>query len=359
MHASKTALQSLEAYRKIFDDYAHQKIFDILSEHILRAESISPAAGDLMIRRLMGDTFSSSKTVSFHRDHLTDLLKTFADENCVALVQEAIDLAGLRGKITIARSSSKNDVVELTKGYLFEDLCSSFGQNSLELSTPKVLCIDGYIESVSEIHHLLTSLSETKETCVLFVRGLSDEVLHTLRLNFDRKTVICVPIVVKFDIDGANLLNDIAVIAGNDVVSSFKGQTISSIDLFFQKSVDSIKISGKTTSIVNKSSHDRVDRHIQHLQKKILSAENSASVEALTKRIKRLGSNQVNIHLSDDHMFLKRSLMIDRCIRSLKCTNNGIVCLDQKVYLNSSVAASKLYADKFNKVINDIGCIVH
>lgn len=358
MGASKNSLQSLEKLERLFEDFSHKKVFNILVEHLYRAEAVSPLSADLMIKRLVGDKIDSSRPRSCHKDDLKRLLVNASDEKISELVLDAFDLVGLKGKLSIGKSNSI-DLIELIRGYLFEELTPAFQTGNIELSQPKSISIDGYIESVSEIHHILENLSSSKDSAVLFVRGLSNEVLHTLKVNYDRKTVLCVPIVVKYDLEGVNVLNDISVICGNDVVSSFKGQTISSIDCEKYNRIDSIKISNNTVLIVAKDSSARVDRHVSFLQKKIQEEDNQISQEVLTKRIKRLGGNQANILLVNDDDFVKKSFMIDRCIRSVKSSHKGIVEIFGKVYLNTSIATSKLYADKFMKTVNDIGCIVY
>jgi hypothetical protein len=215
------------------------------------------------------------------------------------------------------------------------------------------------VENVSEIHHLLESAAKSKETIVAFFRGLSEEVSHTLKVNYDRGTVSFIPIIVKFDIDGANLLKDIALVSQGDVVSSLKGNLISSIGFDSLPRIDVASVSGSEVVIENKSVAGLVDLHIAQLQKKIFSAENEATVEALTKRIQRLGINQVSIHLADNKDKTKRSFMIDRCLRAIKCAStHGVAQLEDRIYPISTISSAEFYCQQLHETMNSMGMII-
>ena len=98
--------------------------------------------------------------------------------------------------------------------------------DNLFLRDARIACIDGYVESVSELHLLLEELSEAKVPCFLFVRGMSEDVLHTIKTNNDRKTLMVFPYIVPFDLDSVNTIVDIAVSAGTDVLSNLKSDKI-------------------------------------------------------------------------------------------------------------------------------------
>lgn len=334
-------------------------IFDIVSTFIIKAESASPKSSKIFFEKLLNKNIEKKNSRSLSLDDVPKLLKSYAQKDNLQIVQEAINLSGLKGKIVFSKSKNDQTVLELSKSFVFENLCPSFHTGKLDMSDPKIICIDGYIESVSEIHHILEKASSIKEPIVAFVRGLSEEVNHTLKVNFDRKTLIFVPVVVPFDIDGANLLNDIMVIAKGDVVSTLKGNLISSLDPSAFPRVDSITFVERVTSISNKSSFGRVDRHIRFLQEKILNAENDATIEAIKKRIQRLGSNQVTLHIPENASYTKNLSAIDSSIRAIKSASTFGICeYSDFTFPIATIESGIFYARQYNKVISEIGCIV-
>ena len=63
----------------------------------------------------------------------------------------------------------------------------------------KVLIIDGMIESIGEIHHVLEKAASEKNPIVMFVRSMADDVRSTLSLNVKRGTIDLIPVEVGFN----------------------------------------------------------------------------------------------------------------------------------------------------------------
>jgi hypothetical protein len=64
---------------------------------------------------------------------------------------------------------------------------------------------------------------------ILVARGFNDDVQNTLGVNFSTGNLSVIPLVVPYDEFGANLVNDIAVVSGTDLVNSLKGDIISAV----------------------------------------------------------------------------------------------------------------------------------
>jgi chaperonin GroEL (HSP60 family) len=354
-------LQKLNELKDCLSNHNEKLIYDTIASHMLNAESISSGASDVFLHLALSkvDYSNAIATVLRSRD-LEALFSNYADEMTINCMKKAVELVGFRGKITLARGTSQQTVVELTKGYVFDKFCSAFYQQNIDISKARVAIIDGYIESISEIHHLLQKVSEEKEPFVIFARGYSNDVINTLKVNFDRKTIICIPIIVKFDLENINTLNDIAVITGNDVVSSNKGELISSIDYHKLQYVDSITIMQDKICLQNKKTLDHVNMHVKFLQNKITEADNDATINAVTARISRLGSDQVVIKAPDCNDQNQRLYMLDRCIRSYKNSiEHGIITVNEKVFPLSSVKTGELYFRKFSSFIEELGCVIY
>src|SRR5574343_71568 len=127
------------------------------------------------------------------------------------MLDRAIELAGFCGRIIVERALNEPSI-ERCSGYSFNVRPAIDVTGKFKLA--RIACIDGYIESVSELHYMLEQASETKEPCIMFARGMADDVKHTLKVNFDRASLKVVPIVVPFDLDGINTLNDLSIVTG-------------------------------------------------------------------------------------------------------------------------------------------------
>ena len=218
-----------------------------------------------------------------------------------AMVVEAIDLAGLEGVILPEYTVNATPSIELVTGYHFKSNpnMSFLGPDGKwKKERVKILLIDGVIEKVSEIHGLLEAFAATKEPAIFITRGYDPEVLHTLKVNHDRRTLRIMPVVVPFDLEGINMLNDIAVVCGTDMVSSAKGQLISSV-----KYQDLVKVDGVTcqrgSMIISNTANERnVRKYAKMLTERMEKEKVEDMSELLLKRIRSLNSHYVKLRVA-------------------------------------------------------------
>lgn len=240
-----------------------------------------------------------------------------------AMLREALALAGFGGRIIVEKTSASVPSVELVRGYSFElQPCFPVDFSFLR---PRVACIDGFIESVSEVHHLLEAASAAKEPCVVFLRGASDDVINTLRVNYDRGSLRVIPMVVRFDLEGMNTLVDVAVVSGADVLSSLKGELISALSFDLLPTVDQITAFKGSTVIQESRTATAVATHANRLRLRRTEETVNDLAPLLDARIRSLSPNHVVIRLRADKDFVVNSQAIDRALRATKsCIERGV-----------------------------------
>lgn len=276
------------------------------------------------------------------------------DPQTRSMLSQALALAGFAGRIVVEKTRSRPSV-ELVRGYTF-DLVGLLPIDASFVG-PRVACIDGHVEDVSEIHHLLEESAEAKEPVVLFVRGMADEVKHTLRVNYDRGSLRVVPVGVPFDLEGMNTLVDLATVAGTDVVSSLKGDLISSVRLSGMPRVDAVLLHGNRVVVASTASHKSVAQHVERLRRK-RTEENIDDVgRLLDKRIRSLSPNHVVIRLVDDRSFVVRSQAIDRALRTVRSlVDHGVVGEDRR--LAATEVAARLYSGRCAEQLRSLGAFI-
>jgi hypothetical protein len=348
-------LQNLKSLRNSLT-IPQKVIFDILSEHLIYSERISPYSSKFFFKNLRNVNIENYKSRLIKKNDIDHIIK-ISDTRLKNLILESIKLSSLHSKLTLDNSNSNTSYIEVTNGFFFEGLISSFSIKENLFFDAKVVLIDGFVESVSEIHHFLELSAKTEEYYIVFARGFSDEVIHTLKINFDRKTLKIIPIVVKFDLEGINLLNDIAVCCNSDVVNTQKGNLISSITIEELKRIEKINLSKEGLLINNRSIF--IDSHIKNLQQKIIESNNDITEESIRKRIQRLGQNQISIKLPNSVEKSKDYYQLDNGIRSLKSAiNYGIAEFENEIYPLASVHSGIFYSKKYLSILEDLGGII-
>lgn len=355
--SSAAALQSM--HMLLFKDKCEQQIYQLLLSHLLKAESIAPGGFEGFLTFLKKVNVKTNSNI-LNKPILDSLIKTFSPTDH-DLLKDCFELAGLKGKLILSQHpvSGEVDIIEANTGCFFSNLISTFELKATKFLNAKLICIDGFIESVSEINRVLEDAASSKETIVLFVRGLSEEVNHTLKINYDRGSICVIPVIVKYDLKDVNTLVDISVCNNSDVISFLKGEIINNISIANYERISSIDITKDGILIENDVAAPRLDLHIRNLQIKSLESDNQYEKDSLTNRIQNLGISRLTIRLRDSKNKKERSLMIDRAIRAVKSSMTYGVCeIEGKIYPHAGITAGIFYANNFISAIKSLGSIV-
>jgi hypothetical protein len=297
--------------------------------HALKAELAVPGGFDDCLRRLIDST-----TMDNHLPEQGTFLGHFSPFLCdlqrlvaryvpdsvkswvPGLVVDALDLAGRGGKIIVEKTPLTRPHIEQSPGHTFVlrplipvGLGTHLG--------PRLVCVDGHIESVAEAHALFEQVASSKQTCLLFVRGMSDEVRHTIKVNHDRGTMSLIPFIVRFDFEGVNTLVDLAVVAGNDVVSSNRGDLIQAIKLSEHRTVDKVIVTGKNLTIFNPSTKASVASHVASLVSRRDQANEHTS-DFFDARIRSMVPGTVTIRIPEGMNYVTISQAIDHSLRAVR-----------------------------------------
>lgn len=228
--------------------------------------------------------------------------------------------------------------------------CSMVNKKSFEKSNCKIVVVDGIVEEVSEIHHLLTHFSESREYCFFICRGFSDNVINTLATNFVRGTLRVIPGTLNHSLDSINTLKDVSVISGFDMISTLKGDSVSSIDLKELNSVDYICCSTKFLKISNESTKRKVMLLSNNIRRQILKERVQDKIDLLEKRMLSLNPRRLEINFSN-HKKDSVGIKEDR----MKCTVALInqYCRTGKIDLNKDFKSE--VSSEISKYLKKIG----
>lgn len=339
--------------------YAFQLCIQIINDNLVKR---ARGNAEFNYEKELSDSLASGVAQPSGSDVLALSERFFNDDivNLRRLFLSTVELAGANGTVIIERAPAK-EVVELVMGYVFE--LSPMINVSTKFIEPRTAFIDGYVESVSEIHSLLEAAAVTKEPILMFVRGMSQDVQHTLAVNYTRGSLQIVPICVQFDTEGINTLKDLAIIAGSDVTSSAKGDLISSLTLDSLTRIEKATVHGGKLILVNQPTIDAVGSHVNSLKK----LREDKNVEALAtlydKRIKSLSPRHVTVRLKDDIEFIRRSQALDyafRGVRSLR--DHGMITFNTPVSsgreLTMTAYAAVQHAMSFLNMMSGVGSVV-
>ena len=282
------------------------------------------------------------------------IIKKYDCENASSsLALKALQTCSSNAALSIEHDGEKTGL-DIIDGHTFPSSVPPIFQaaaqmsNKKTLKSPRVLIIDGIVERMSEIDGIIRGSHVSKTPVVIFARGFQDDAQNTLGKNYALAGLQVIPLIVPFDELGANLLNDIAVVTGADMISSFKGEVVSSRCWSDLKTIDIANISQGKISIVENGCASRVHRQRRMLRLKRQECS-SMEVEIIDKRLKCLMGSGVSLTIGNDtgNLFGIYKDRIGSHVRLFKsCANHGIVDLNISTSLPAHECA--ISSDIFN-----------
>jgi hypothetical protein len=271
-------------------------------------EKIYPYMGDMFVNIFFNKLKNrKSQPFIFKKSNQLEFLKTIKNDH----VRQIADIffkklsleyfADVRkektDQITIIKQNDLNFDIEFDYDYFVD-------KGKLKIENYNFIIVDGIIDTVGEIHHLLQKASENKENYVIFCYGVNDEVKHTILNNNRRRITKVYPIDIKVTEESLNILNDIAVISNDEVISALKGQTISQSIRKRLKKGKRITIQKNKFSIERVCSMFQYKTHKDFLMKRIENANiKQTNVNYIKKRYKRFNAKTLILSIPESLFF--------------------------------------------------------
>jgi len=339
---------------------------NMLMKCMVDAESASAGGSFIMLKFLSSKDKSTFKNESKNRRfsllELEKSLINMSDQKSAKIAIESLKRAGRDGKIVLDKAeSTKSEIIFGSQQCAWHpslDFFKSLKSDRVSVNYPKLIFIDGIIESVAECHKIFQDSNEILTPYLVFARGFSGDVITTSVVNFQRNTAQVIPIEVPYDEVGCNALVDLATGFGSDVVSSLKGELISSLDLSQCPKIE------KATAFINfvelESLTNDMSRVVSRLSEKMKTAS-LAEEEILRKRISSLGAGTLTIRVGKENKSLSGTSRdrIDYCIRySMAALRSGVSSFFNDLYPASSIEGGKRACDSFLQVLSKNGAIL-
>ena len=294
-----------------------------------------------------------------HRTNYNNVInhinKLARGDSSFELFTNTIDNAGFNATISVDTWDGWNSKINVCSSFDFETaIPDSFllmtKMSGYNFNNSDLLVIDGIIETVGEIHHFLERYNKNKKPLCIICRGFGEEVIATLATNFLRKTLICIPIVVPSNLNTINSLKDISIVSGADMVSSLKGDIISSIKLEQIGSVEAIKIKPTKILIKNSNRVSKVNFHIRELKNK-MENETEDIRRLLEKRVLSLSPQSASIFIGK-HVGETTGLIKDRLSLAFSILNSACIhgIIEIKDIPDLSINSLNSTIDKLRKI---------
>ena len=218
------------------------------------------------------------------------------DKEIGNLIAEAMDKVGKDGVITVEEAKGINNELDVVEGMQFDRgyLSPYFVTNSekmiAEYENPYVLLVDKKISSMKELLPVLEAVNQSGRPLVIIAEDIEGEALATLVVNKLRGVLNIAAVKAPgFGDRRKEMLTDIAILTGGEVISEELGTTLEGATIEQLGSAAKVVIDKENTTIVNgKGSSEKVDARIKQIRAQIEETTSDYDKEKLQERLAKL-----------------------------------------------------------------------
>lgn len=219
------------------------------------------------------------------------------DPELGSLIAEVFNEVGKDGVVTVEESQSTEMATEfvegmqLDRGYLSAYMVTNVERMEAVYDDPYILITDKKISAIQDIVPLLEKISRSgKRELMIIAEDVEGEALTTLVLNKLKGTFATLAIKAPgFGDRKKEMLEDIAVITGGQVVSEEKGMKLDGVELnMLGRARRIVSAKEKTTIVGGKGKKSDLDKRVAQLKSQIAQSTSEFDKEKLQERMAKL-----------------------------------------------------------------------
>ncbi|WP_436513133.1 chaperonin GroEL [Clostridium thermobutyricum] len=282
-----------------------------------------------------------------------------ADENIGKLIADAMEKVGNEGVITVEESKSMGtelDVVEgmqFDRGYVSAYMVTDTEKMEAVLDNPYILITDKKISNIQEILPILEQIVQSGRKLLIIAEDIEGEAMGTLVVNKLRGTFTCVAVKAPgFGDRRKEMLKDIAVLTGGEVISEELGRDLKEVQLQELGEAESVKITKDNTTIVNgKGNAEDIKGRINQIKAQLEETTSEFDSEKLQERLAKLagGVAVVKVGAATETELKERKLRIEDALAATKAAvEEGIVPGGGTAYVSVLNKVADLTSDVYD-----------
>ncbi len=296
---------------------------------------------------------ANSKTVSGTSDIARVATVSSADETVGKLIAEAMEKVSSDGVITIEESKTAetySEVVEgmqFDRGYVSPYMCTDTDKMEAVIDDALILITDKKISNIQDLMPLLEQIVKTGKKLVIIAEDVEGEALATLLVNKLRGVFTCVAVKAPgFGDRRKEMLQDIAILTGGEVISSDLGLELADTTLDQLGQAKQVKVQKENTIIVDGAGDsDAIKARVAQIRAQIETTTSDFDREKLQERLAKLagGVAVIRVGAATEVEMKEKKLRIEDALAATKAAvEEGIVAGGGTACLNAIPAVAAL-----------------
>ena len=295
---------------------------------------------------------ANSQPVSGTKDIARVGTVSSGDEVIGELIAEAMEKVGQAGVITIEEAKTTETYTEVVegmefdRGYLSAYMATDTEKMEAILDDPYILLTDKKITNIQDILPLLEGIAKQGAKLLIIAEDVEGDALATLVLNKLRGVFTCVCVKAPgFGDRRKEMLQDIAVLTGGQVISSDFGMELNTATIDMCGRAHQVKITKDNTTIVDGVGDKKL------IADRCLAIKNQADAtksdydrEKLNERLAKLsgGVAVIKVGAATEVEMKEKKLRIEDALNATRAAvEEGIVAGGGTAYVMAGKAAEK------------------
>jgi chaperonin GroEL len=269
------------------------------------------------------------------------------------LIAEAMEKVSADGVITIEESKTSETYSEVVEGMMFDrGYISPYMATDMEkmeavVDDAYILITDKKVSVIADILPLLEQMVQSGKKMVIIAEDVEGEALSTLLVNRLRGTlnVVCVK-APGFGDRRKEMLQDIAILTGGQVISEELGYELKTADLSMLGRARQVKVTKENTVIVDGAGDSQaIKDRVAQIRSQIGVTTSDYDKEKLQERLAKMagGVAVIKVGAATETEMKEKKLRIEDALNATKAAvEEGIVSGGGTVFVNAIPAVEKL-----------------
>ena len=335
----------------------------LLAQALVREgmKNIAAGANPMIIKKGMAaavDTavetiIANSKKIEGSKDIARVGAVSAGDDTIGKLIAEAMDKVTADGVITLEESKTAetySEVVEgmqFDRGYIAPYMVTDTDKMEAVLDEPYILITDKKISSIQEILPLLEQIVKAGKKLLIIAEDVEGEALSTLSVTKLRGTFTCVAVKAPgFGDRRKEMLRDIAILTGGEVISSELGLELSETQIEQLGTARQVVVQKENTIIVDGAGDKKeIKARVAQIKSQIETTTSDFDREKLQERLAKLsgGVAVIKVGAATEVEMKEKKLRIEDALAATKAAvEEGIVAGGGTALINAMPAVKKL-----------------
>ena len=268
------------------------------------------------------------------------------------LIAEAMEKVSADGVITVEESKTAETYSEIVegmqfdRGYITPYMVTDTDKMEAVLDDAVILITDKKISNIQDLLPLLEQIVKTGKKLLIIAEDLEGEALSTLLLNQLRGTFTCVAVKAPgFGDRRKEMLKDIAVLTGGQVISEEIGLELKDATLDMLGRARQVKVNKEGTVIVDGAgAQEEIAARVANIRHAIEMTTSDFDREKLQERLAKLagGVAVIKVGAATETEMKEKKLRVEDALNATRAAvEEGIVAGGGVAYVNavSAVAA--------------------